>query len=180
MCQTCSGWTIEQRTAFMEEGSMLRIALIVLSLVAVVPAAQAQRSELVDGDSTRSILDIARGFGSADMDRRGDKDPAISGRMEGLKYSVLFSGCQRGRDCKFIQLIASFELPKGYSDRDMNDWNKKRLFGKAFINDNRDAVISMNFTVYGGVTRANFSENMAQFKVFLREFNEFLYGKRRR
>jgi hypothetical protein len=154
--------------------------MVVLALVVAAPVAQAQRSELIDGDNTRAILDIARGFGSADMDRKGDKDPAISGRIEGLKYSILFSGCQRGRDCKFVQLIASFELPKGFGDRDMNDWNKKRLFGKAFINDSRDAVISMNFTVFGGVSRENFTENMAQFKVFLREFNDHLYGKRRR
>lgn len=138
-----------------------------------------RRAELVDADDTNVILDSARAVGSASLDR-DRKDPAINGEIKGLKYSVLFSACTNGRNCKYIQLIASFVLPKGFGERDMNEWNKTRLFGKAFINDKGDAVISMNSTLVGGVSRANINDTFSQFRIFLNEFNDFLYGKRRR
>jgi hypothetical protein len=176
---------------------MLRLALTLVAVLCValpVPA-DAQRSDaasrrvgsdarrdetrLVDGDDVRTFLEFARSFGTANMDRSDRGDPAISGEMRKLKYSVLFTGCSRGRDCKYVQFIASFVLPKSYGDRDMNDWNKTRLFGKAFINDKNEAVISMNATLVGGVSRDNVNDMFAQYRTFLAEFSDFLYGKRR-
>lgn len=185
---------------------MLRLAFTIVALVALVLPAQSQqgpsedrsrsrsvdteprrrvddtsrRAELIDADDTNVILDIARSVGSASLDRGDRKDPAINGEIKGLKYSVLFSACTNGRNCKYIQLIASFVLPKGFGERDMNDWNKTRLFGKAFVNDKGDAVISLNVTLVGGVSRANINDTFTQFRIFLNEFNDFLYGKKRR
>ena len=183
---------------------MLRLAFTVLMLAALALPAQSQqglsngssrsidteprrrvddtsrRAELIDADDTNTILDVARSLGSASMDRGDRRDPAINGEVKGLKYSVLFSGCSGGRNCKYIQIIASFVMPKGFGDRDMNDWNKSRLFGKAFMNDKGDAVISLNISMVGGVSRANLNDTFSQFRIFIGEFNDFLYGKKRR
>jgi len=184
---------------------MLRLALTVLMLAAALawPAQSQQglsngssrsidtdprrrvddtsrRPELIDADDTSTILDAARSLGSASMDRGDRRDPAINGEVKGLKYSVLFSGCSSGRNCKYIQIIASFVVPKGFGEQEMNDWNKTRLFGKAFINDKREAVISLNISMVGGVSRANLNDTFSQFRIFIGEFNDFLYGKKRR
>lgn len=176
---------------------MLRFALVAIALIALAPSAQSQqrpadrgtsrsvssdtprRADLVTADDTRTILQLARELGSADLEKGDRGDPIINGQINGLRYSVLFSACSSGRDCKYIQMIASFELPKGFSDQDMNTWNKTRLFGKAFINDKGVAVISLNTTLVGGVSRANMTDVFSQFKIFLVQFNDFLYGKRR-
>lgn len=146
---------------------MFRIALVAVALVALVPPAQSQqrpsdressrpvssdssgRTGLITADDSRTILQVAREFGSADLERGDRGAPLINGQIKGLRYSVIFSGCSGSNGCKFIQLIASFELPKHFSVHDMNTWNKTRLFGKAFINDKGVAVISMNSTLVG-------------------------------
>ena len=92
---------------------------------------------------------------------------------------MLFSGCKDKKDCRYIQLIASFQRPSDFGDREMNDWNKKKLFGKAFVNDNGDAIISMNATLFGGVSRANIEHMFDQWKVFLLDFNDYLYKKKK-
>src|SRR5262245_40403120 len=57
------------------------------------------------------ILDVAKGYGSANLQKDGDGNPQIAGRIEGVKYSVLFYGCSNGANCRSIQFSTGYTDP---------------------------------------------------------------------
>jgi hypothetical protein len=86
-------------------------------------------SKLVDARDPNRILEIARGYGTANPDVAADDTPMIIGRMDGTRYNIFFYYCDgENENCKSIQFYA------GWTDIDMslkalNEWNEsKRWF----------------------------------------------------
>ena len=48
--------------------------------------------EIVSAQEQEAILNVAKGFGSASLDKDSDGDPMIVGRVEGTKYVIFFYG----------------------------------------------------------------------------------------
>jgi hypothetical protein len=65
--------------------------VLAASLAAFAPAARAQ--DLVAADDPAKILEIARGFGSAELETDSEGAPLIRARIDGTRYSVFFFGC---------------------------------------------------------------------------------------
>ncbi|MDG4876521.1 hypothetical protein P9273_15605 [Mesorhizobium sp. WSM4935] len=94
-----------------------------LALVAAVPAARAEDAEILRKPEPAAILDIAKGFGSAKMDRDDNGDPMISGRIEGVKYVIYFYGCENHENCKSLQFSTGYTDP--LTAEQANAWNAK-------------------------------------------------------
>ena len=58
---------------------------------------------LIDATMPDKILEIAKGFGTASLDKDNVGDPRITGRIDGQKYTIHFYGCLNGKDCDDIQ-----------------------------------------------------------------------------
>ncbi|HRD78423.1 MAG TPA: YbjN domain-containing protein [Hyphomicrobiaceae bacterium] len=154
-------------------------ALVVMAAPAMAQRSSGTPSGLIDGSAQSAIQSIARSFGKVEMTKTRDGNPLIRAESGKFKYVVFFSDCRDGR-CSNIQLIADFRRPDNFGEREMNDWNKKRAFGKAFINDDGLAVISLNLLLSGGVSRANLDGQFDLWSKLLKEFDDFLYGGGRR
>jgi len=147
--------------------------LAFLSVSCSLALAQAQAQSLIDASNPQGILNIARGYGSADLTTDSTGDPKITGRTEGIAYSVWFYGCSDGRNCKSIQFSSGWVSDR-VSLRDVNRWNKTKRFGKAYLDDDDDPILEMNVTLDGGVSRSNLDDAFDWWKVVLVAFkNEF-------
>lgn len=77
---------------------------------------------IVDATDPDVVLNVATGYGSAQMGEDGSGDPQITGRAEGHRYVIYFYGCTDNADCDSLTFWA------GWTDMDVpleriNEWN---------------------------------------------------------
>jgi hypothetical protein len=124
---------------------------------------------LVSAEDPATILDIAKGFGSAELSTDDDGDPMITGRIEGTRYAVFFYGCQDGEACENIQFSAGWS---GYqvSAAQLHNWNAQTLFGKAYLDDVGDPILELAVNLKYGVSRKNLDDTFDWWKVVMKGF----------
>ncbi len=132
------------------------------------PASPQEQAEVYTIADPALVLELAKGFGSASMDKDSSGDPMISGRLQGLKYVILFYGCKDGAECRSIQLST------GYTDEyaldKANTWNEKFRWIKAYSKDGSNFRMDVDFK--GGITRANLEAQLATWDSFVGDIKE--------
>ena len=127
------------------------IASLAIAAVMLFPSLPSQASTvdkvapvpMVSGNTPQAILEIAKGFGSATLEKDGVGDPKIVGRIDGTKYNLYFFNCEDDHtDCDTLQFTAGWT---GFdvSLRDLNVWNLERLYGKAYLDKDNDPILEM-------------------------------------
>ena len=134
---------------------MMKIALgLALCLGTAVPAL----AQTVQANDPASITEILQSFGyRAELGTDSGGDPKISSSSGGASFSIFFYGCSNGQDCDAISFSSAFDLDPGSNVALMNDWNQKKRYTKAYLDDEQDPVIDMDvFLGEGGVSIDNF------------------------
>ncbi|MBZ9849587.1 YbjN domain-containing protein [Mesorhizobium sp. CA14] len=144
-----------------------------LALVAAVSAARAEDAEILQSPEPAAILDIAKGFGSAKMDRDDNGDPMISGRVEGVKYVIYFYGCEDHENCKSLQFSTGYTDP--LTADQANAWNAKYRWVKAYSGDGSNFKMDVSFA--GGITKANLEEQFSTWNAMAANIKNFLSGE---
>ncbi|TIU73859.1 MAG: YbjN domain-containing protein, partial [Mesorhizobium sp.] len=135
----------------------LSVSIASLALAYVASAARAEDAAILQTPDPATVLDIAKGFGSARMDKDDNGDPMISGRVEGVKYLIHFYGCEDHENCKSLQFSTGYTDPLT-ADR-ANAWNAKYRWVKAYSGDGSNFKMDVSFA--GGITRANLEEQFS-------------------
>lgn len=141
-----------------------------LALMSQGTAAQSDTS-LVSAADPDKVFEIAKNFGTAALDKDDTTDmPVIMGRVDGTKYGLYFYGCQRGRDCTYVQFNAAWSGKHRATSERINAWHRTSRFGKAFIADNNTTVMQMSINLDNGVTRKNFEDTFEWWAQILSDF----------
>jgi hypothetical protein len=150
----------------------MRLAIAATALLATVLAvpAQAQDKTLIDARDPARILKIAQKFGTAELTTDHEDDPKINARLGGTSYSIYFYGCKSGVNCKAIQFYAGWDSGGEYTTKQLNEWNRNKRFGKAYIDSEGDPVLEMDVNLDSGVTVANLEDTFDWWKVVLKNF----------
>ena len=153
---------------------MHRTALRVIAALALatLPVA-APAQELVDGSNVETILEIAKAHGEATLESQSDGDPRISGRINGLGYQLFFMNCTGGKDCEDLNFYAGFAELKPTVDA-INDWNRNKRFGNAYLDSDLDAVIEFDVNLEFGVTRDNLDAAFGLWELLLQQYAEHI------
>lgn len=134
----------------------------------------AQDRAILDGNDVDGIVRIARNYGSATFASQPGGAPKILGRIEGINYSVLFINCdQNNRDCTMINFYTGFLDVKTPVER-INAWNSERFFGRAYLDQDQDAVVEMDVNLQFGVTQANLDSSFAMWRLILDQFTTYI------
>ncbi|MDX8459145.1 YbjN domain-containing protein [Mesorhizobium humile] len=144
-----------------------------LALAGTVSAVRAEDAEILQTPDPAAILDIAKGFGSARMDKDDNGDPMISGRIEGVKYVIYFYGCEDHENCKSLQFSTGYTDP--LSADQANAWNAKYRWVKAYAGDGSNFRMDVSFA--GGITRANVEEQFSNWNAMAANIRDFVAGK---
>lgn len=146
-------------------------AALLLASVALPAAAQAPAAgeQIIDGGAVESVLAIARRHGDATREDQMNGNPGISGRLADTDYYIYFVNCDPAGVCEDVNFYAGFSESQPPLES-INEWNRDRRFGKAYIDYEDDAVIEMDVNLEYGVTRDNLD---ATFLVWERVLTEF-------
>lgn len=140
-------------------------------LLGTVFSAQAQAT--LDGSNVDEILNIARGYGSANLETQSNGDPKISGKVEGVTYQVFFMNCTNNTNCEDLNFYAGFLDNKPTLDV-INAWNRDKRFGKAYLDSDLDAVIEFDLNLVHGVTKENLDAAFSLWTLILDQYTTYI------
>jgi hypothetical protein len=143
---------------------------------ASAPSLAQQPSGLVDATNINAIFEVAKKYGTAEMQTTKSGDPQIVGRINDTRYILFFEGCKENQNCKNVQFYAGWNLSpqnKVAQDR-INEWNRTKRWGKAYIDKEGDPVIELDVNLFGGVSRTNFDDTYDWWKLILTEFKGYI------
>lgn len=135
--------------------------------------APAVREALVSGADPEAVREVISGWGSANLANTADGEPRISGRMEGILYSVRFYGCRRGANCGQVVFSSGFAGVSA-TQESVNAWNREKVFGRAFLSDGGDAVLEMPVNLRFGVSKENLDDTVDLWRIALLDFRDSL------
>lgn len=129
---------------------------------------------LVDGKDPSFILNIARGFGSADLevmrdDERNREINYILGRIHGVRYRIMFYESRDGSIS--LMFSASWVNESQVSLNAVNEWNKRCRFAKAYLDDDLDLGFDMDVELDGGIGKENLENIFGRWTSLLYEFS---------
>jgi hypothetical protein len=147
----------------------IRSAATTAIALACLITTSAHADDLISAEDPPAILQIAKGFGSAELTTDDDGDPMIAGRISGTRYAVFFYRCQGGKACENIQFSAGWS---GYqvSAAQLHDWNAQSLFGKAYLDEVGDPILELAVNLKHGVSKRNLDDTFDWWKVVLKGF----------
>lgn len=138
------------------------VALLALLVAAFVAPARAQSQDVTEKLSNDEMEKVVRGMGF-DLEKIDEK--TFKFELEGYKV-VLFnyeSNCQ---------LYAGFTT--NCSIKKVNEWNQKKRFSRAYIDDEGDPCIEADLDFEGGVSRDAIKEFVRTFRLSVRQFAKFV------
>ena len=148
-----------------------RTALTLLTLAFGTAGASAQT--VIDGSDVDAILAIAARHGEASLQTQANGAPLISGRLAERQYYVFFMNCGDDGACEDLNFYAGFLDVKPTLD-ELNEWNRNRRFGNAYLDSDLDAVIELDINLEFGVTSENLDAAFALWSLLLAEFATYV------
>lgn len=137
--------------------------------------APATAAELVPVDPWQ-VIHVAREFGPAEVASDGMKDPQIRASADGLHYRVTFYGCRLGRDCDTILFDARLSRNEWQAKppraKLFAEWNARKLFGRAWVDDEGRAVLDHPVALGPGAPKAMLQATFERWRTALAEFAE--------
>lgn len=132
----------------------------------------AQAQVMGDPEVVASFLEDYGLRVARDTDSTGD--PLLSSRIEGTNFKVYFYGCEEF-PCDSIQFSSGFDLAQPLSAMMINEWNRDKRFGKAYLDDEGDPYIELDVNLdMDGVGGRNFDDTIDLWRVVLSEFRTYI------
>lgn len=146
--------------------------MLAAGLAVAMPAAAQTMSGNVD--SIAAAL-RAKGYSVKTKTSSDSGNPIIDTSFgENANFSVYFYDCTNHTNCGSIQFYA------GYTDSKMtvetlNEWNRTKRFGRAYIDSVGDPVVEMDINMVGGLSRTAFEDDLSLFRQVTQQFSNFVY-----
>ncbi|TPM35058.1 YbjN domain-containing protein [Mesorhizobium sp. B2-3-4] len=144
-----------------------------LMMTGAVSFAWADDTEIITAPDPAAIVELAKGYGSAKLDKDDGGDPMVSGRLQGMKYVIYFYGCENHEKCKSMQFSSGYTDP--FTAEQANEWNKKYRWVKAFSGDGSNFKMDVSFA--GGITKANLDAQFSNWDSMTSNIKEFIDQK---
>lgn len=119
------------------------------------------------------VIHTARDHGPAEVGRDAMRDPLISGEVAGQPYELVFYDCWLGRECTTVLFQARLKREEWTPEaEDIDAWNREKLFGRAWIEDDSTAVLDHAVAMHGGLPKEVLDAAFAAWGVALQEYVE--------
>lgn len=147
---------------------MRMLPCVALAGAIVTGPFRASAEDLLTLAEPQVVLEMAKGFGSAEIDSDGSGDPMIAGRIQGLKYVIYFYGCAKAKDCRSIQFSTGYD--DAWTIEKANEFNKKFRWVKAFEAEGSNFKMDVDFK--GGVSKRFLEEQFVTWNGFIEDMRE--------
>lgn len=144
---------------------------IAAGAIALALVAPAQAKSLITGVDVEQILEVAQGYGEAELTSQCNGDPQISGEIDGLTYHVFFANCTDNTDCDDLNFYVGF-LDLQPSLEVINDWNYAKRFSRAYLDEDGDACAEMDVDLSSGITKQYLEAQFSLWEQVMQQFSE--------
>jgi len=146
-------------------------------LAVLLTSSPAIAESLLTASDAGRIVQLLRGFGTAELHHfKTNNEPFIRARMGAVAYRVFFYGCKDGRDCSSIQFYAAWKA-NDFPVQGANEWNRRKRFSHAAVEEDGDINISLDVNLRGGVTEENFLDTVDMWRISIQAFRDFIKDK---
>lgn len=155
----------------------MKLGRALLAILLLLGSATSARAAEVVADPL-IIADVMSGAGyAAQLDTSGSGDPIIRSNVSGYNFIVYFYDCTNNAACKTIQFSAAFDPgERAPSFEKINNWNKSRRFGRAFVDSQGDPTVQMDIDLEdGGMSSALFVDNLEYWQLTVSEYARFIF-----
>ena len=147
------------------------LGAVVLGILAATPAFA---QTVVDGSKVDNIVTIARGYGSATLERPGRRQPAHCRQHQGHPLlRVLHELCD-GRRLRGHQLLRRLRQHQADDGCAQLLETRDKRFGNAYLDADLDAAIEYDVNLEYGVTRENLDAAFGVWSVLLEQYTEYV------
>ncbi len=153
---------------------MLR-SLFLAGVFVVASSLSATSQTLIDGTLVEEVVNLARGYGAASGDTTADGQPMIVGKVGGVEYRVFFHDCTDA-GCPTIRFYSVFAGNKPTLEM-INEWNRDKRWGKAYVDADLDAVLEWDVNLDYGVVRENLDDSISIWVGVLDTYATFIGAK---
>ncbi len=161
--------------------TILRLALVLCVSLCVSATASSAQAETIYARDIDKILQIAGSYGPAELVDQSAAAPIIRGEMDGVVYLITFYGCAEvGQSCTDVQFAALWDAgadlsPTGPDLPRVNEWNRDRRFGNAYIDVDGVVILKMEMNIEHGAERGTVVSTFEWWRLALRNFSTFYF-----
>ena len=132
-----------------------------------------EASTIVDAAEPQTIVDALQTLGyRAQLGTDDNGDPQIQSTIDGSNYTIWFYGCANGAACTGISFSIAFDLPDGTDLETVNLWNRERIMGRAYLDDEQDPYLDHFIVTFGGIEGETFDHIVANWSTSVADFKD--------
>lgn len=148
----------------------LLAAVLGASMCLSLPASATEISSIT-GEGVAALVRDAGYKAVLSTDEVGD--PLIESAADGAKFFIIFYDCEAG-SCRALQFRVGFDEADGVPMSLVNEWNRSRRYGKAYVDDVNDPWLEMELDFETGTTQAQVSNYIQLWAGVLAEFRKYI------
>lgn len=152
--------------------NFLRLAAAAALASHAVPAA----AQMVRAQDPQSLVQALQGAGyAADLGTDRIGDPMITSGVSGTTFQIFFYNCTDHRNCATVQFHSGYKAKTPVDLTKLNEWNRTKRFGRAFLDKENDPILEMDLDLDdGGLSRALFIDNIEFWASVLGDFERYI------
>ncbi len=148
-------------------------ALAAMLAAAAMPTFAFAEDDIYETADPDMVVEVAKQFGSAELEKDDSGDPMVTGRLSGIRYIILFYDCVDATDCKSVQFQTRYT--DTFTVEQANEWNKKFRWVKAVAGDG--LTFTMDLSFIGGITQHYFEERFGLWNSLIADIKDFVGDK---
>jgi hypothetical protein len=147
-------------------------AFALLAGACALPA-QAQMVRAQDPASLVRALQDSGYTAQIGTDKVGD--PLITSGVGGTTFQIFFYNCTDHRECATVTFHSGYDLNTPVTLEQMNEWNRSKRFGRAYLDGEDDPILEMDVDLDdGGLSPLLFIDNIEFWASVLGDFERLI------
>ena len=131
------------------------------------------QAQTVDPANPQSVVSALQDLGyRAELSADSEGDPQISSAIEGSMFRITFYGCDANVNCSAMNFASGFDLSTPLSWEVVNEWNRTKLVGRVYVDEENDPFIDFFIDAQGGLPRDVFESVMSRWGVAVASFKK--------
>lgn len=107
------------------------------------------------------------------IEKSGDGSSYVTAKKDGVAFDIDTYDCDKAR-CRAIQFVASFDLKDPLPLAKVNEWNLKKRYVRAYVDESGDPVFAYDANVSPGGSYEALQDDLDVFVQFLPEILEHI------
>ena len=148
----------------------------IIPAAALLAFASPASAQLVRAQDPQSLVRALQGAGyTARLGTDKVGDPMITSGASGTTFQIFFYNCTEHLECATVQFHSGYDLSTAPDLTQINDWNRRKRFGRAYLDAENDPILEMDVDLDdGGLSPALFIDNIEFWTTILGEFERHI------